>query len=94
MDAQPETAALTEEKKTINWWAFLFWPFVILLLYVLSEGPVLMMVHQRKVPPTRFVVWFYDPIRWAYGEPPFHKALGCYFHLWAPNKFDEHGNER
>ena len=70
MDAQPETTAPTDEKKSINWWAFLLWPFIILLLYVLSTGPVVMLVHQANVPLPGFLWWFYKPIHWAYEKTP------------------------
>jgi hypothetical protein len=105
MDEQPAIAAPGEDKHSINWGAFIFWPFVILILYVLTFGPVmrfgsvLMVVVARNKgsiyisdPRNRFSEKFYAPLGWAYNKTPLHKPLGMYMHLWLPRCFDKNGD--
>jgi hypothetical protein len=83
----------TEEKKSINWSAFILWPFLVGILYVLSSGPVVMVARQRginRVAPS--LIKFYEPIEWAYEKTPLRKPLGMYAHLWAPESFDKNGD--
>jgi len=77
MDAQPETMTASEEKNSFNWRVFILWPFLVLLLYVLSVGPVMMMVRKGRISPkSGFVNRFYQPLNWAYQKTPLHKPLG------------------
>jgi hypothetical protein len=95
MDGHTETSAPIEEKDSFNWRMFILWPFVILLLYVLSFGPVMMLAEKKRIPTnkvTEFFEMFYDPCIWAYLETPLHKPLGMYLHLWAPMEFDKNGD--
>ncbi len=46
MDEQPAIAA-PKEKHSINW-GWIVWPVVILILYILSYGPVEMMQREEQ----------------------------------------------
>lgn len=93
MDAQPETTPPSEEKKPFNWWAFILWPFVILVLYILSLGPVAVMMDRGRLSPdNEFVSGAYRPLNWAYQETQLHKPLGMYLHLWVPDLYNKDGD--
>jgi hypothetical protein len=92
MEKPVETTTPIEEKHSINW-GFVVWPFAVLLMYVLSNGPMMMMMEKEHISVDhRFVKMFYWPCGWAYFQTPLHKPLGMYMHLWVPNAFDKHGN--
>lgn len=93
MDARPEITTPIGEKHAFSWRAFILWPFVILLLYVLSWGPVLMMWEKNRTSPeVFFVLKFYSPVDWFYRETPLHTPLGMYLHLWVPAWYDKKGD--
>jgi len=94
MEAQPETTTPIEEKHSFNWQMFVLWPFLILVLYVLSSGPVVRLVRQGRISRSNgvFIERVYGPVAWAYERTPLHKPLGMYFHLWAPKSFDKNGD--
>jgi hypothetical protein len=87
------------------YWGFIVWPVAILLLYVLSFGPVMRFGSLMLLTVTRnnkscfytsprrdgFLARFYAPLGWAYNETPLHKPLGMYMHLWIPGAFDKNG---
>jgi hypothetical protein len=91
---KPAETTTPKEKRSINWGALILWPVVILILYVLSWGPVIMMIEKGHISSTNeFLRMFYRPLGWAYAETPLHKPLGMYFHLWAPQYFDKKGDK-
>ncbi len=93
MEKPAETTKPKEERHSINWGALILWPVVILLLYVLSGGPVMMMRDQGRIRWDNQVVWsFYRPLTWAYNKTSLHKPLGMYFHLWDSNDYDKNGD--
>ncbi len=52
------------------------------LLYVLSTGPILMMVSRGRMEP-EFWKWFYAPLEWLYDNVKFVQAFfDWYFQLW------------
>ena len=79
-------------------WEWLCWLGVVLVLYLLSTGPVTMMAGKkltgRGSPLWSAVAIVYRPVRWAYEETPLGKPLGRYWHLWAPEWYDSEGNPR
>ena len=94
MDEQPESTA-TVGKHSFNWQAFILWPIVIVLLYVLSFGPVFRMEIKGTIRlNNQFCNNFYEPIAWAYWNTQLHKPLGMYFHSWVPEVFDKNGDNR
>jgi len=92
MVEEPETTTTVKEKHSINWGAIILWPIVILLLYVLSLGPVMMMMEKGHISARNVLFRFYEPLRWAYEDTPLRKPLGMYLHIWAPHYFDKNGN--
>jgi hypothetical protein len=81
-------------------WGWVFWPGVLLLLYVLSTGPVWVVYdkwlfrHPGSPLVWRFLGFVYLPVRWAYQVTPLHKPLGVYWHLWVPEWYDSKGDWR
>lgn len=74
-------------------WEWLCWLGVLLLLYVLSSGPVVMVVTKNHGGPVWWVIGIiYQPLRWAAEKTPLAKPLGMYWHLWAPEWYDGQGN--
>jgi hypothetical protein len=93
MDEQLDTTMPSEAKKSANWWGFVLWPFVIVILYTLSFGPFWMMLERRRITPeNQLTLKFYGPLLWAYNETPLHKPLGIYLHLWASSLFNKNGD--
>ncbi len=93
MEKPAETTTPIEEKHSINR-GFVVWPFVILLFYALSSGPVMTMQYKGRHwhSTDSFVLRFYSPLMWAYWRTPLHKPLGMYFHLWSDD-FEKNGNK-
>ena len=77
-------------------WVWLCWVGAILLLYVLSTGPVVLLYDKKLIQPgspgLRAVQIVYWPLDWVCGETPLRKPLGMYWHFWAPQWFDRQGN--
>ena len=87
--SEPSEAPLTasEEKHSFNWRAFVLWPCVIVILYVLSAGPIFKLMNKDVINGTEKWVVIYEPVIWAYDNTFLHKPLGLYFHLWNRNYF-------
>ncbi len=95
MEKPVETSKPNDEKHSINWGALILWPVVILILYILSTGPVAMMEEKGRISRSNeFMRVFYMPWTWAYNGTPLHKPLGLYIHLWLPKRFDKNGDIR
>ena len=77
-------------------WGWVFWPGLVLVLYVLSFGPVLMLVDKQILrpdgPECRVIEIVYRPVMWAANETPLHKPLIMYLGLWAPSLFHNPGD--
>jgi hypothetical protein len=92
MDLRPKETISKEAKRPFNWWSFAFWPFVIVLLYVLSSGPVVMMYHRKIISDDNRLVWtIYDPLFQAADHTSLGKVLGLYLHLWDSKDFGKDG---
>jgi hypothetical protein len=95
MDEQPEATVPAGEKHSSFLPGFIIWPFVILLLYIFSSGPVALLEDKGRVSRGNvFLRQFYAPWRWAYNDTPLRRPLGMYLHFWIPNHFDKNGNEK
>ena len=71
-------------KRSLFWIYFVLTPVIVLLLYVLSIGPVAMMQSNGTISlKNQFVKTLYTPLGWAYYKTPLHKPLGMYMHLWV-----------
>lgn len=92
MEEKAEKA--TEGKKSTGVMGLLGWLGMILVVYVLSAGPVVRMFDKGMIPlnskEEKFLQRFYRPLDWAYSKTPLHKPLGMYGHLWS-DKFDSNG---
>jgi hypothetical protein len=92
--AEPtETTIPTGEKHSISWGGFIFWPFLVLLLYLLSTGPVIMMMDKGFITGDSKLLRCYEPLDSAYRETLLHQPLGMYLHLWS-KRFDKNGDEK
>ncbi|HZQ47035.1 MAG TPA: hypothetical protein VFC07_08490 [Verrucomicrobiae bacterium] len=90
MGKPAESTKQLEEKHSINW-GFVVWPLVILFLYVLSYGPILVMLDKGHLSRDNKLLQVYGPLGWAYENTPLQKPLGMYLHLWGPESFDKNG---
>ena len=95
MDEPTQPAEPTAEAKRAGGFAGYFvWPFVIVVLYFLSAGPLATMLWKRPLSKSafRFIGGFYTPWRLVYLHTPLHKPLGMYMHLWNPQMYDSAGD--
>jgi hypothetical protein len=90
--ATEPAATSTQDKKAVSWSSVFLWPSVILVVYVLSIGPIMMLVGKGVIAYNKGVADFYSPLEYAYGQTPLHKPLGIYLHLWRPERFDKNGD--
>jgi hypothetical protein len=76
-----------ESKHSPGFWGYIIWPTVVLMLYVLSFGP-LYGSHSRSViafRETTTLSYIYLPVAWGYDNvPPFQKAMYVYMRWWDP----------
>ena len=79
-------------------WVWLCWLGAVLMFYVLSSGPVVMLQSKKVIrensPYFDFFGKVYSPLNWVYLNTALHKPLGIYWHLWAPRFVDNKGNPR
>ena len=80
----------SEEKSSRSYWGFVLWPLAVIVLYVLSAGPVMRAYMNDTVGDGVFVV--YSPLLSVCDRTPVKKALGLYMHLWCPDRYDKHGD--
>jgi hypothetical protein len=70
-----------DRKHTPSFWGFTLWPAVVLMLYVLSYGPVDLFLGTESTPLRQF----YSPIGWAcLNVPGFSIAFNLYMCCWEP----------
>ena len=87
-----QTDLPSEEKHSVSQTGFIVWLFVILSLYLISNGPIRMLETDGSCPDgNELVCRFYAPWKWAYNDTPLHTPLGMYLHLWDPAGFDKDG---
>ena len=68
VDEKPEIAPQGETKH-FNWQWFILLPVVMAVLYVLSLGPVIMLVDKGRISGTSSLEAFYHPLERAYRRP-------------------------
>src|SRR5438045_209731 len=88
---QAEPAA--EAKPSHGLGRYLVWAFVVLMVYVLSIGPVDRLIGERHLPRGVQIILglFYMPWLYAYYKTQLHKPLGLYMHVWVPAHWDKNG---
>jgi len=94
MDQPTQPAEPTAEAKQSRGFSrFFVWPTVILVLYVLSLGPVRFMGVRGMYPLStkRVMNHIYAPLTWAYNNTLLHRPLGMYLHLWCPEIYERNG---
>ena len=79
-----------ENKGSRSLWGFILWPFLIVLLYVLSSGPATTISEKNIVSHNVWII--YRPLGWAYFSTPLGRPLGMYWHLWSPGNFTADGH--
>jgi hypothetical protein len=82
MDEQTETPT---EAKRLSFWSFIAWPAIVLVVYVLSVGPLVVMDEKGllKGKTGELLGRIYAPLMWIYEETPLHKPLKWYVNLWT-----------
>lgn len=82
-----------ETRRSRGFGSYVFWTVMVLVLYVLSWGPFVMMERKGiwERPPV-LLEGFYFPIYWAYSETVLHKPVGMYLRLWCPQGFTTNGD--
>jgi hypothetical protein len=90
MEEQAEPTAEREQGGGL--WGYVFRAGAVLLVYLLSSGPVVMM--EEKVPPNveALLNYLYYPVGRLYLKTPLQKPLGMYLHLWCPRMYDKSGD--
>jgi hypothetical protein len=79
----------TEEKSARSYWGFVLWPFVILVLYALSEGPACLANSKGLI--SGQLLDAYVPANTMVRAVGLDKPFRMYLHLWDPDAFDRHG---
>jgi len=94
MEKPAETTTPTEAKHSFNWGGLILWPFLILVLYLLSTGPLVMMMDNGSISQNNeFVGKIYAPLDWVYENKLLHKPFGMYLHLWS-KRYDKKGDQQ
>lgn len=82
---RPEITTPDEDKHSFNW-GWVAWPLVVLSLYVLSLGPVVMVIKSRTKPlsprTVKFLESLYAPVIWAARDSFLSRPLDTYFDWW------------
>jgi hypothetical protein len=86
MKDQAETTAERKEGRGV--WTYVYWVGGILVLYVLSTGPYVLMFHKgvmdRHPKFSAVLVYAYRPLLWADRNTPLGVPLEMYMDLWRP----------
>jgi hypothetical protein len=82
----------SEAKRSPGISTLILWSVATLLLYILSTGPVIMLIEKKRLKEDGFVETFYAPIGWLDDNTPLGRPLRVYWHLWAPKMFDKNEN--
>jgi hypothetical protein len=77
---KPNAEPPPDGKHSISIGAFIVWPVVAFMLYILSTGPLMRLAETKYFEnhPAMgdWIEKAYAPIEWAYEETPMHKPLG------------------
>lgn len=81
----------TEAKKSRGLGSYVLWGFAVVMVYVLSSGPVMLLTSKGVINNGVFT-FVYRPLVDAYFKTRLHRPLGMYWHLWCPARYDSDGN--
>ena len=87
MEMTRDTTA-SEEKCSGSYWGFVLWPVAVIVLYVLSAGPISLGVYKGTVNAT--VLGVYTPLETVVGATPLKQPFGKYIFWWSPGAFDRY----
>ena len=79
----------TEAKQSRGLGSYVVWGFVVVVVYVLSSGPMLRLVLKNKL--NNKVMIIYEPLGRFYQYTPLRKPFGMYLHLWCPEDINTEG---
>ena len=94
MNGEIEDGPETSSRGVVS--VLLCWVAGILVFYILSTGPYVMMWDKKLILPggrgQQVMDIVYRPVDWACDVPLLRKPLRVYWHLWAPRVYDAEGN--
>ena len=79
-------ATASEEKSFRSYWGFVLWPAAVIVIYVLSIGPVALLVDRGLVSGEALVIYW--PLLGAIDQSSLDKAFYRYIGLWVPEPSD------
>jgi len=84
-----QDSTTSEEKSSRSYWGFVLWPVAVIVLYVLSAGPVAFAVGKR------FIDWrclrIYRPVAEAFEGTGFERPFGMYLNMWSRDWYRNDG---
>ena len=84
-----QDSTTSEEKSSRSYWGFVLWPVAVVVLYVLSIGPLELAWQKDLIP--RSVYNIHEPLRDGISGTPLEKPVGMYMHLWCPGRYRKDG---
>ena len=82
-------ATATEEKSSRSYWGFVLWPVAIIVLYVLSVGPVRTAVADKLLPVETLVI--YKPLMFVVKRTNLTSTLERYLNVWGTSVLSKDG---
>ena len=88
-----ETKPTAAVKRSRGFSGYFVWLFVIIVVYMLSFGPVVLLWEKRILSPATegALRIIYAPWEWVLWHTPLYRPLGMYMHLWCPDTFGRDG---
>ena len=82
----PDSTA-SEERGGRGYWGFVVWPVVVVMVYLLSAGPMWLALEKGVIGPRAWRV--YEPIQNRVTGTHFEKTYFKYLRLWSPGSHPE-----
>ena len=80
--AMTRDSTTSEEKSSRSYWGFVLWPVVVVVLYVLSYGPVWRLCVLGNADWK--LIRAYDPVDWVAAATGLKRPLNMYLLIWRP----------
>ena len=84
-------ATASEEKSSRSYWGFVLWPVVVVVLYVLSEGPYMAAARNGLISWNLQLVYY--PLDELIDKVGLERPYGRYLHLWCPEMYNKDGSD-